>query len=115
MAWAHPIAAIVVKLTSEKGFSIAMGIRSRLRLLHELALDAVPDLLFDDRWVQAIVDLPLMARPSDIDGIREDPVDVASADQAATVALPVPRIRTGKRMFSTSRAALSRTALPTSR
>jgi hypothetical protein len=74
MAWAHPVAPVVKELTSEKGFSIAMGIRPRLRLIHKLALDAIPRLQVDDRTVQAVVDLPLVAKPSDINRIREDPV-----------------------------------------
>ena len=55
----------------------------RLRLIHKPALDAIPRLKVDDRAVQAVVDLPLVAKPSDIDRVREDPVDVASRDQAA--------------------------------
>jgi hypothetical protein len=46
-------------------------------------LDTIPRLKVDDRAVQAIVDLPLVAKPSDINRVREDPVDVASRDQAA--------------------------------
>ena len=67
MAWAHPIAPVVVKLPCEKGFSIAMGTRPRLRLLRKPTLDAIPRLKVDDRAVQAVVDLPLVAKPSDID------------------------------------------------
>ena len=63
--------------------SIAMWIRPRLRLLHKPTLDAIPRLKVDDRAVQAVVDLPLVAKPSDIDRVREDPVDVASRDHAA--------------------------------
>ena len=43
------------------------------------------------------------------------PVDVASRDQAAPVALPVPTTRTGSRTFSESRTIFSRTTLPISR
>ena len=60
-----------------------MGTRPRLRLLRKPTLDAIPRLKVDDRAVQAVVDLPLVAKPSDIDRVREDPVDVASRDQAA--------------------------------
>ena len=83
MAWAHPIAAIVVKLAREKGFGIAMGTGPRLRLLRKPTLDALPCLKVDDRAVQAVVDLPLVAKPSDIDRVREDPVDVATRHKAA--------------------------------
>jgi hypothetical protein len=83
MARAHPVAPIVVKLAYEKGFGIALRGRPWLRLLHKLPLDTLPGLLVDDCWVQAVVGLPLMAKPSDIDGVREDPVDVASTDQTA--------------------------------
>ena len=83
MARAYPIAPIVKELTREEALDIAMGTRPRLRLLRKPTLDAVPDLLFDNCWVQAVVDLPIVAKPSDIDRVREDPVDVATRDQAA--------------------------------
>jgi hypothetical protein len=83
MASAHPIAPIVVKLAREKGFGIAVGRRPWLRLFRKPELDVVPSLLVDDRGMQAVVDLPLMAKPSDIDRVRKHVVDVASTDQAA--------------------------------
>ena len=69
MAWAHPIAPIIVKFACEKGFGISAGIRPRLRLRCKLMLDAIPGLLVDDCGMQAVVDLPLMAKPSDIDRV----------------------------------------------
>jgi hypothetical protein len=83
MAWTHPITPIVVKFAGQKGFSVATGIRPRSRLLRKPELDAVPSPLVDDRDMQAVVSLPLMAKPSDIDGIREHVVYVASTDQSA--------------------------------
>jgi hypothetical protein len=83
MTCAHPVASVVKELTCEEEFDIAMGIRPRLRLLHKPTLDAIPRLKIDDRAVQAVVDPRLVAKPSDIDRVREDPVDVASTDQAA--------------------------------
>jgi hypothetical protein len=50
-----------------------------LRLHCKLALNTLLGFLVDDCWVQAVVYLPLMAKPSIIDQVREDPVDVASA------------------------------------
>ena len=67
MAWAHPVAPVVKELTREEAFDIAMETRARLRLLRKPTLDAIPRLKVDDRAVQAVVDLPLVAKPSDID------------------------------------------------
>jgi hypothetical protein len=92
-----------------------MGIRPRLRLLRKPTLDAIPRLKVDDRAVQAVVGLPLVAKPSDIDRVREDPVDVASGDQAAARRSTLPATRTGKRTFSASRTVFSRTTLPSLR
>jgi hypothetical protein len=83
MAWAHPVALVVKELSREEAFDIAMGTRPRLRLRCKLALDAIPRLKVDDCAVQAVVDLALVAKSSDIDRVREDPVDVATRDQAA--------------------------------
>jgi hypothetical protein len=80
MTWAHPVAPVVKELTREEAFDIPMGTRPGLRLLRKPTLDAIPRLKVDDRTVQAVVDLPLVAKPSDIDRVREGPVDVASRD-----------------------------------
>src|SRR6476620_2456504 len=82
MAWAHPIAPIVVKFACKKGLGISTGIRPWLRLFRKPELDTVPSPLVDDRDMQALVSLPLMAKPSNIDGVREHVVDVASTDQS---------------------------------
>ncbi|MFZ0603919.1 MAG: hypothetical protein WAN05_21625 [Roseiarcus sp.] len=42
----------------------------RLRLAGEPLLDPLPDLNVDDRWMKAVVDLPFVAQPSDIDRVR---------------------------------------------
>jgi hypothetical protein len=47
--WAHPIAPIVVKLAREKELGILAGIRPWLRLHCKLMLDAISDLLVNDR------------------------------------------------------------------
>jgi hypothetical protein len=70
MAWAHPVSPVVKELTREEALDIAMGTRPRLRLLRKPTLDAIPRLKVDDRAVQAVVDLPLVAKPSDIDRER---------------------------------------------
>ena len=44
------------------------------RLALELLLDPVPGLQVDDRRMKAVVDLPFVAQPSDIDRVRQDPV-----------------------------------------
>ena len=68
MAWPHSVASVIVKLPREKGFGIAVGGRPRLRLLRKPALDAIPRLKVDDRAVQAVVNLPLVAKPSHAGG-----------------------------------------------
>jgi hypothetical protein len=50
-----------------------MGNSSHLRLSRKTGLGAIPGLLVDDRRVQAVVDLSLVPKPSDIvigDGLR---------------------------------------------
>ena len=84
MAWAHPVAAIVVELASEKGFGIAMGICPSLRLLRKPTLDAVPDHLFDHCWVASRRgSAPCGEAVRHRSGSRGSMYDVASADQAA--------------------------------
>src|ERR1700733_2371935 len=46
-------------------------------------LDPIPDLSVDDRSVQTVVDLALVAKSSNIDRVREEPVDVATREKAA--------------------------------
>jgi hypothetical protein len=70
MARAHPIAPIVVELACEKGFCVATRIRPWLRLLRKPVLDTVPSFLVDDRDMQAVVDLALVAKPFDIDWLE---------------------------------------------
>jgi hypothetical protein len=84
MARTHPIAVIIVKFACKIGPGMSAGIRPWLRLFHELELDAVPSLLVDDRRMQAVVDLALVAKSSNINRVREDPVDVATRHKVAT-------------------------------
>jgi hypothetical protein len=46
-------------------------------------LDLIPQLLRHDRLVLAVVDSALMADPPDIDRVRQDLVDMASAERTA--------------------------------
>ena len=54
----------------------------RLRLAGEPLLDP-PDLNVHDPRLKAVMGLPLVAQPSGIDRVRQDPVQVASRDQYA--------------------------------
>src|ERR1039458_9621464 len=47
------------------------------------ALDAIPGLRIDDRGMQAVGELSLMAQPSDVNWVRQDIVDMSPADRAA--------------------------------
>jgi hypothetical protein len=56
----------------------------RLRLAFELLLDPVPRFRVDDRRMKAVVDLPFVPQPSDIDRVREDPIEVTARHQSAS-------------------------------
>ena len=60
------------------------------RLALELLLDLVPGFQVDDRRMKAIVDLPFVAQPSDIDRVRQDPVEVTPGHQGATAPSAAP-------------------------
>lgn len=70
MAGAHPVSAIVIELAHKKGMIVRLARAPRLRLAGEPLLDPLPDLNVDDRWMKAVVDLPFVAQPSDIDRVR---------------------------------------------
>src|SRR5476649_2105334 len=53
-------------------------------------LNPIPDVALDDRRVLPVVDLILVTKPPDIDGVRQDVVDVASADQPSPCRPPRP-------------------------
>ena len=56
----------------------------RLRLAFELLLDPVPRFRVDDRRMKAVVDLPFVPQPSEIDWVREDPIEVTRRHQSAS-------------------------------
>jgi hypothetical protein len=43
----------------------------------------LPRLSVDNRLMQAVVDLPFMTQPSDIDRVRQDPVEMTARDRNA--------------------------------
>src|SRR5882757_7832862 len=53
-------------------------------MVGELALDPIPALVIDDRTVKAITDLVLVGQPTDVDRVRQDLVQMPSADQPAS-------------------------------
>src|SRR5271166_5860914 len=81
MARAHPVAAIVVELACEEGMVVSLRRPPRLRLAPEFLLDPVPGLRVDDRRMESVVDLPFVTQPSDIDRVRQNPVEMASRDR----------------------------------
>ena len=48
------------------------------------ALDPVPALVINDRGMKAFVDFVLVGQPTDVDGVRQDLVEMPSADQPAS-------------------------------
>ena len=63
--------------------NVGLGRAPLLRLALQPLLDLVPCLNVHDRRMKAIVDLPFVVQPTDIDRIRQDPVEVASRDRSA--------------------------------
>ena len=59
-------------------------------MVSQLALDAIPGRLVDDRGVQSFVNLLLVAEPSSIDRVREDLVEVPATDEPAARRLASP-------------------------
>ena len=100
MARAHPVAAIVKELAGKEGVRVLARARSVLGMLGQQALDPVPGLLIDDRVMKAFMDLSLVGEPPDVDRVRQDLVEVSSADQPAAFVLPLPSVRMGSRTFS---------------
>src|ERR1700722_12007202 len=83
MAGAHPVSAVVVEVAREEGLIIWTGCSPCLRLALQLLLDPVPDLNVHDPRMKAVMGLPFVAQPSDIDRVRQDPVQMATRDQYA--------------------------------
>src|SRR5258708_5430736 len=53
-------------------------------MLGKPTLDRVPALVIDDRGMKAFMDLVLVGQPTDVDRVRQDLVEMPSADQAAS-------------------------------
>src|SRR5271168_1863749 len=115
MAGAHPVSAVVIELAHKKGMIVGRRHPPRLRLAGEPLLDPLPDLNVHDSRMKAVMGLPFVAQPSDIDWVRQDPVEVTSRDRYAAGRPATPAHPGGQRTFSVSRAALRRTTLPSSR
>src|SRR5271166_5715917 len=69
MARAHPVSAIIVQLPREEGMVIRLGHPPCPRLALELLPNPVPRLPVDDRRMKAVVALPFVAQPPDIDRV----------------------------------------------
>src|SRR3984957_17159314 len=83
MAGAHPVSAVIIELADKKGMIVALRHPPRLRLAGEPLLDLLPDLTVHDRRMKAVVDLPFVAQPSDIDRVRQQPIEMATREQYA--------------------------------
>src|SRR5271170_6332140 len=83
MAGAHPVSAVIIELAHKKGMIVGLRHPPRLRLALELLLDPPPDLTVHDPRMKAVMGLSFVAQPSDIDRVRQDPVEVTSRDQYA--------------------------------
>src|ERR1700692_198108 len=83
MARTHPGSAGVLELPHKKGMIVGRSPPPRLRLAGEPLLDPLPNLNVHDPWMKAVMGLPFVAQPSDIDRVRQDPVEMASRDQYA--------------------------------
>jgi hypothetical protein len=70
----HSVAAIIEELAGEERLVVPLRRSRGLRLGSKLLLDLIPDRRVDDSGMKAVVDLPLVTEPSDIDRVREDPV-----------------------------------------
>jgi hypothetical protein len=70
VAGAHSVSAVVIELTHKKGMIVGLGLAPQLCLAGEPLLDPLPDLNVQDRRMKAVVDLPFVAQPSDIDRVR---------------------------------------------
>jgi hypothetical protein len=75
---------LVIELASEEGMIVGQRRPPRLRLALELLLDPVPRFGVDDRRMKAVVALPFVPQPSDIDRVREDPIEVTPRHQSAS-------------------------------
>jgi hypothetical protein len=53
-------------------------------MLGKLTLDPVPALVIDDRGMKAFMDLILVGQPTDVDRVRQDLIEMPSADQPAS-------------------------------
>src|SRR5450432_2626890 len=90
VAGAHQIAAIVIELACEEGIGVLTGVVTRLQIVSQLAFDPIPGRLIDDRGVKPLMNLPLVAKPTDIDRVRQDLVEMAPADETPAGPLAGP-------------------------
>jgi hypothetical protein len=75
---AHPVALIVVKLADQERMRVRLRIPPTNSLYVQALLDGLPVFQIDDRRVQSIVDLSLMAQSPDVDRVRQDPIEMAA-------------------------------------
>jgi hypothetical protein len=80
VARAHSVPAIIKELPGKQGVRVEAGACSVLGMLGKLALDLAPALVIDDWGMKAFMDLVLVGQPTDVDRVRQDLVEMASAD-----------------------------------
>ena len=74
----HPVAAIVEELAGKESVKVVASARSALGMLGEQAMNSLPGFKIDDRLMNALMDLPLMDQPPDVDRARKDLVEKGS-------------------------------------
>jgi hypothetical protein len=82
MGRAHLIAAIVEQLARQQRVRVLPHSCSALGVLGKQQLDTIPNLLIDDRIMQAFVNLALVGQPPEVNRIRQDLVEMPTADEA---------------------------------
>src|SRR5208282_883573 len=75
---AHPVAPIVEKLSREQSFGrLTCSLHPRgAEMIAQALLNPIPKVLIDDRRMLAFVDLAFMRDAADIDGVRQEFVNV---------------------------------------
>src|SRR5215203_3066057 len=82
----HGMTTIILDPSHEKMRGGKLAARAAMSVRRELSLCAVPGRLLHDRGMLAIVGLPLMRQPPDVDWVGQDLVEVTPAERLAAAA-----------------------------
>ncbi len=75
-ARAHEMAAIVIELARKDRVLVGRCLTAKLGLRLKPPSDVGENLRIDDRGMKALVDLPFVTKPSVIDRVRENPIEM---------------------------------------